>query len=125
MKKESLRFKFETAFIPSVNNTYMRAKNGGVFKRDEVKTFQLALGYYALRESRKNKFALGAGENISIRLVFSVKNINRDLDNMIKATLDSLQGVLFRNDSQIYHIEALKEKANRVESIEIEINKLM
>lgn len=64
-------------------------------------------------------------EKLEIELVFGVKNKNRDLDNMIKATLDAMQGVLFKNDCQIYRLVVEKEISKKpYEYVLIDIKEL-
>lgn len=40
-----------------------------------------------------------------------MQNLNRDIDNMVKATLDALQGICYKNDMQIYKLTMAKTKS--------------
>jgi Holliday junction resolvase RusA-like endonuclease len=46
----------------------------------------------------------------------------KDIDNIVKPTFDALQGVVFKNDSQIQHIDIQRiVKVGKQERIEIKI----
>lgn len=44
-----------------------------------------------------------------------------DIDNLEKSTLDALQGLLFRNDSQVYRLVGVKQYAGGDEAPHVEI----
>lgn len=112
-----LNFLFKCRNIPSINKTYLRANNK-VIKLKEVREFQKNLKEFIFYSYRKPILT----NYLQIELKFYVKNINRDLDNMIKSTLDSLQGLIFKNDSQVYKLVAEKQKSiYKYELIEIKI----
>jgi len=53
------------------------------------------------------------------------KHIKRpDLDNLIKAILDALQGVFYKDDSQIVTVIASKIYSNKVYGVEISIDEV-
>lgn len=93
---------FHCEKIPSVNNTYIRAQDK-VIKDKKVREYQASLSYLLSLQAREYR-NLFLKENLEIELIFGIKNKNRDLDNMIKATLDAMQGILFKNDCQIYKL---------------------
>jgi len=69
------------------------------------------------KEEMKDKEMLTG--KLSIKFVFEFDNKRaNDLDNFIKPILDSMSGILFQDDRQIYHLEASKkdgcEKNNTV-----------
>ncbi|TLD85802.1 RusA family crossover junction endodeoxyribonuclease [Helicobacter sp. MIT 05-5294] len=123
MGKE-LIIEFETQSIPSVNSTYVRTLDR-VVKTKETEYYQRALGFIALSAVAKQKISFMSGK-IQVSIDFFVNNVNRDLDNMIKSTLDGLQGIAFKNDSQIFKIVCLKNKskAKNTEKVIIKINGL-
>lgn len=43
---------------------------------------------------------------VSVRLVFHTMSKAKDVDNCMKTALDALQGVIFANDRQVYHVDA-------------------
>ncbi len=95
-----LSFEFKTNKIPSVNHTYSMGNNG-VFKEKEVLIFQRELSAFANAQARIQKASFFGNEQLEVVLTFGVKNMRRDLDNMLKPTLDALQGYIFKNDCQI------------------------
>lgn len=98
---------FHCEKIPSINNTYVMGVNG-VFKNKDVKVYQTDLAYFCQLHSKEYR-DLFLKEKLEVNLVFGVKNKNRDLDNMVKSTLDAIQGICFRNDCQIYRLVVEKE----------------
>lgn len=115
---------FHCEKIPSVNNTYIRAQDR-VAKDKKVREYQASLSYFLSLRAREYR-GLFLKEMLEIELVFGVKNKNRDLDNMIKATLDAMQGVLFKNDCQIYRLVVEKEITTKpYEYVLIDIKEFM
>lgn len=103
-----LSFEFKTNKIPSVNHTYSMGKNG-VFKEKEVLIFQRELSAFANAQATNQKARFFSGEQLEVVLTFGVKNMRRDLDNMLKPTLDSLQRYIFKNDCQIVRLVCEKQ----------------
>lgn len=109
--------------IPSVNDTYFCTQDR-VIKKNEVREYQTTLSCFCSLQAREYR-CLFLKEKLEIELVFGVKNKNRDLDNMIKATLDAMQGVLFKNDCQIYRLVVEKEISKKpYEYVLIDIKEL-
>lgn len=86
-------------FPPTVNTYYRRgpkgmylAKAGRTYKEDAIAAVMNALGDIVPSTAR-----LG----VQIELAAPNRVRDTDIDNRIKACLDSLQGVLFENDGQI------------------------
>lgn len=103
-----LDMEFKTEKIPSVNHTYSMSKNG-VFKEKDVLLFQRELSVFANIQARKQNASFFKGEQLEVVLTFSVKNMRRDLDNMLKPVLDALQGIVFKNDCQIVRLICMKQ----------------
>ena len=96
--------------FPSLNHTYVRNINR-TFKSKEVKEYQQTLADVVKYSMLSKKFTMIPKTTfITLELSFYVKNIHRDLDNMLKSTIDSLQGILFENDKQIIKLVAYKFK---------------
>ncbi|WP_416861587.1 RusA family crossover junction endodeoxyribonuclease [Helicobacter ganmani] len=107
-----LDIEFKTEKIPSVNHTYSMGKNG-VFKEKEVSCFQRELSVFANIQAQKQKARFFKGEQLEVALTFSVKNMRRDLDNMLKPVLDALQGIVFKNDCQIMRLTCIKKESKK------------
>lgn len=88
-------------YPPSVNHYWGRAKNGGVFLKPLGQEFR-KLVYY---EFLKFKFPRLTGKlAIKIYVAFPDKR-KRDLDNLLKATLDAIEKTgIVENDSQFQSI---------------------
>lgn len=108
---EKISFEFKCMKIPTINSTYNRTING-IFKNKNVKEYQINLANYAflLFKNKNNLFT----KELEINIIFKIQNFNRDLDNMIKSTLDALQGILFKNDSQIIKLVVEKQKSKDI-----------
>jgi Holliday junction resolvase RusA-like endonuclease len=48
-------------------------------------------------------------QDIALNIIFYVKNNRRDLDNCLKATLDCLTGLIWKDDSQVVELHVYKE----------------
>lgn len=109
--------------IPSVNSSYVRTNNK-IIKNKDTKDYQELLYTLAFIRMKEYGYKKLFDEALKVNLTFYVNNINRDLDNMIKATLDALQGVVFQNDKQIIEIQAKKQQQekNIWEYVNIKIN---
>ena len=98
-------YKFSFDFLPvSVNASYRAFKNR-VYKSQRLKDFQKKMD--EMFDSFEN---LGKLEGkLSIDVTFEMKGIRkRDIDNMMKSLLDSLEGKVFENDSEIYEMNVKK-----------------
>ena len=98
-------YKFSFDFLPvSVNASYRSFKNR-VYKSQRLKDFQKKM--YDMFNSFKNVEKLEG--KLSIDIVFEMKGSRkRDIDNMMKSLLDSLEGRIFENDNQIYEMNIKK-----------------
>ena len=117
-----IEFAYKCNKIPSVNHTYVRGNND-VFKRPEVSKYQKNLAQLAKIISGRGGFF--NKEPLMVIIDFFVQNIHRDLDNMLKCTLDSLQGIAFENDKQVFRLHCSKFKSNEsFELVKITIKEL-
>lgn len=116
-----LSFIFKTEKIPSVNKTYKRNEGGEVFKVEAVKQYQRDLSAFAFFYTRGNNALFT--KKLQVDLEFKVQNLNRDIDNMAKSTLDALQGICYKNDLQIYKLTMLKTKSpDSLEYVSVKIS---
>ena len=83
---------------PSVNGMYRMGKRGGIYKTKKAADYS-TLVRWKLRHKGFETFD-EARLHINI-LALPPDKRKRDLDNILKSLLDSLQGILFRDDSQI------------------------
>ena len=72
------------------------------------------------KEGKDTKYAIGlellamgkfepSEAPVALNVIFYVKNNRADLDNMLKALLDCLTGILYKDDSQITELHIFKE----------------
>ena len=64
------------------------------------------------------------GSQLKVKIVFRIKNMNKDLDNMLKFYFDALEGVCWHNDRDVHHVDARKSKIdqNSKEDVVIHVN---
>jgi Holliday junction resolvase RusA-like endonuclease len=74
------------------------------------KAFEKAIKYRL--NSLQNQHVFHRGEKLCVHIVFVLgkQNRDKDLDNMAKALLDALKGVLFGDDMDIDHLSLMKIK---------------
>lgn len=103
---------------PSTNSMYRTGKYGSIYKRGAVSTWQEETAEEIRREWNRPVYR----GKIGVRIVFMFRGNRRwDIDNRLKSLLDCIEmaGVI-DDDSQIWGIEARKERAN-LDSAEMEI----
>jgi crossover junction endodeoxyribonuclease RusA len=113
----------EIPFPPSVNRLYKPKRFGsGIYKTEEAKRYTQTV--FALTY---NKGKLSAPLAIEMWIVAHPPKLKRkrDLDNLLKITLDSLQGQVFDNDSQIGRLHIEWGPVDKAGYLEIRIEELV
>ena len=92
-------------FLPPSVNACFRSYKGRVIKSAKLKLFeQQMIQHFAEMVGLR----LMEGK-LKLTVVFHLPNKrNIDIDNLLKSLLDSLEGVVFENDREIYEINASK-----------------
>ena len=106
-----------------------RAKNGNVVTFTPSKTRHYEQGVRALAQvAMMNKTVLEGPVKVTLTAYFSHKtktgwHVSRpDLDNIVKAVLDGLNGIVFDDDDNVCHLVAMKKYAeNTEERVEVQI----
>lgn len=110
---------------PSINHYYQRRRDGNVFIGADGKNYRRAVGSYCMAWKVKPL----PGRVQAIIVCSPPDKRKRDLDNLMKCLLDSLQhGGCFKDDSQIHDLRIVRAtpiKAGRVqvELIDMDANK--
>ena len=55
----------------------------------------------------------GDASKLKVTVTFYVFDLRKDIDNLVKFFLDSLQGGIFKNDSTIFELIAKKTRSTR------------
>lgn len=100
----------------SVNALY----RGRRFLTKEGKGTKEAMGYEAKSQFRGKPLKCVIGLDID----FYVPNMRSDLDNLLKATLDCLTGIIWEDDRQVIEILARKYQEKKNPRIELTVNDL-
>ena len=97
---------------PSVNSCY-RSYGKKVIKSAKLKEFEQKMIRYF--DSQEEEINMLEGK-LKLTVSFYLKGKRSiDLDNLLKALLDGMEGVLFENDKMIYEIHA--EKFNNSDEV--------
>jgi len=85
---------------PSVNHSYIPLKGGRLIQNKEVKNFKIMVSWLAKKEMQAQ--LIGITENpVSCTIKIYYPTRRGDATNANKALLDALEGILYKNDSQI------------------------
>ena len=99
----------ETRFTvdgPSVPKARPRVYNGVAVTPPRTKAYEAAVGYAALAA---RTWDAPTDKPVSVVAWFYMPNRRRvDVDNLQKAIADGAEGILYENDNQIIHFEAVK-----------------
>jgi len=107
----------ETDLIPPSVNSYWRTSCRGKFPRVYIsskgKKFKEALGLIA-----KSKIKSPLKADIRLKIEYHITGkVGKDIDNILKAILDSLNGIVYEDDKQITELSVKKirqSKANKI-----------
>ena len=105
---------------PSVNTIWVNIPKGRRMS-DKGKLFKQQ-AYYLIKEQYKGQM-LEESVRVSIELYFKTKH-KRDIDNYNKAILDSLNGTILVDDSQIVELNVKKYTGTGKDEIKIQIEKV-
>ena len=98
-------YKFSFNFLPTSVNSSYRSFKSRVFKSQRLKDFQKKID--EMFDTFENVEKLEG--KLSIDVTFEMKGFRkRDIDNMMKSLLDSLEGRIFENDNQIFEMNVKK-----------------
>lgn len=106
----------------SVNHAYSQNRNGRRYLTDEGAEFKIEMGYIAKQAMKKtiNKYKYPI--KVSLEYYFDDKR-RRDIDNGIKLCLDSMTGIVYKDDSEIVCLEVWKDFSDNPR-IEVEVTQL-
>ena len=97
--------------MPPSANRYWRYVNGKVLKSKQARDYIKTIGdLWMVYKAQKKAKAFGKDQRLQIYIqVFPPNRIRRDLDNLLKVLMDSLEKAgLFTNDEQIDDIRIMR-----------------
>lgn len=100
---------------PSVNAIYNKSRYGHIYKCKRAKDFEKKVK----EKFKDGNFILCSKVPVKLYIEFNLKcGVKKiDLDNMLKITLDSLNGLLYEDDSLIFEIQCLKRFNQETDNI--------
>jgi Holliday junction resolvase RusA-like endonuclease len=99
---------FTLPFVPlSKSNAYKSNRTGRLYKTSACHTQESAIQQIALQSLPIGFPASPNGWSVDATFYYSDKR-RRDLDGHLKLLLDSLNGIVYRDDSQIFEINIRK-----------------
>lgn len=120
----SLTFPLE----PRTKANAMRSGRGGFYQPVWVRKFERAIKLMAIAQCQAagiRHFPVFDGKvEMSYKFYFKRDPTNRDLDNARKSVNDALQGVLYKNDAQIWRDHGEKYHDKVRPRIELEVERL-
>lgn len=101
-----MKVQYEIPFLPPSVNALYRSYNKRVVKSARLKEFEQNIIKYF--DSCTEDVNILEGK-LKLSVTFYLKGKRSiDLDNLLKALLDGMEGILFENDKMIYEINANK-----------------
>lgn len=67
----------------------------------------------ALKRAKSSILGPNSDARVYVRCVFFGARLNADLDNLYKLCTDAMQGIVYKNDSQIDQMEALRQPCHK------------
>lgn len=99
---------YEFDFLPPSTNAMYRCYRGHICKSARLKSFEQQIITHF--ENLSQEVVLIEG-NFSIDVTFYIKGKrDPDLDNLLKALIDGLEGILYTNDKLVTSLKAWKFK---------------
>ncbi len=94
-----------------------RLGKGRVYTPSPTKGFERAVGFRA-----RTACKVPTTMPVKVRLLFYVRHRRADLDNLVKAVLDGMRGVVYHDDRQVVEIAAKVIKSEKeMTAVEVEI----
>lgn len=107
--------------MPPSANDYWRFVNGRVLVSSDARQYKETAGWLAKSAGLHEPMT---GE-VSVTLHVYRRQRSGDLDNRIKVLLDSLRGVVYRDDSQVVEIHAYRHEDKLNPRVEIAIEEYL
>ncbi len=106
---------------PAAKQSFRYTRSGKKYQRANVKAWQ---DIVAIR-SKQNWGKELTNKKLEVYLRFYLKKDLADVDNLSKAVLDGMQGIIYENDKQVKILHAQKVKAGNHEAgVYVEIKEI-
>ena len=104
--------------INAVAQERPRFKNGRCYDPPRSREFKREVGYLVKDAWKDTPMIEGTAR---LDVTFYRRTLNCDVDNLVKALMDALQGICYKNDSQIWELNA-KKRISSTPRIELDIS---
>ncbi len=102
MRTSLLEFTVAGNPVPKARPRVLRS--GITYTPKTTKEYEQRIAWSAKAAWGSNPVLTQKGLGLWVR--FGLEAMRPDLDNLVKAVLDGMEGVVYRNDRQIWHIDA-------------------
>lgn len=113
--EKSSDFRFKVELPPTLNQIYkpaQREKYTTTIKSKEAKNWQTYCGTMARQELIKKGLESDLKGHYRVDVDMYLKR-DRDVDSSLKLLLDSLEGILYKNDKQVKEVRCKKYKSQK------------
>ena len=123
MKRITEQLILDLPFLPPSVNACFRSYKGRVIKSARLKLFEQQM----IQHFADNEDGIEMIEgHLKLTIEFSLPNKRSiDIDNLLKSLLDSLEGVVFENDSEVYELQVTKVSDTGVSRTSVKIEQLI
>lgn len=88
---------------PSTNSIYSITRNGRLYLSKRHREFKKEVTEFLSKENVEITH-----KKLKVAISFTGCRTNSDIDNMLKALLDSMNGIIYKDDKQIYQLIVTK-----------------
>ena len=115
--EDTVLTEFFVAGWPYAKQSFRYRNNGHHFQKQNLADWEEKIGWTA----KSNFWGDPVTYSVRVYLHFFVRRNTADIDNLVKAALDGLQGVIFKNDKQVMELHASKQITRQDLGVRIKI----
>lgn len=98
-------------------------KHGNVYTPKRTTTFETAVRVHALKARVLAQWPLSASLEYAVSILVFIKSRRRkDVDNVSKAILDAMNGVVYADDSQVVEIHVYRARDDLSPRVEVSVS---
>lgn len=106
---------------PVAKQSFRSTRSGRHYQSEAVKSWQDIVAHGANEIWKDDPLKSW----LDVKLHFYLSKNQADVDNLAKAVLDGLQGIVYANDKQIFRLEVAKEISAEILGVKVAIKELL